>query len=1514
MQQDISKIKEQVEQRLQEQQANKDFKDIGRVAQTKKEKSAFRLINGTVLNQLEEDGVMAYNMVKKEAVWAEIDVQSERDRGVTSGAAFLKVKIREAAPTRPKDEKAKRATYVMFLELLQNDLLECFNVEQIKALSDKYRSMPIDKVIGYFIDSSYLTADAETQTLIKKRLSDSNTNIRLSMLYGGESLIKKIINEIFGARFENILFKTSDAAYQIWNDAALKEPISEEQSKELIAKLKESEQSFIAANDKKIEDYKSKNKEQLLSSFTDWTLPTSYKVEFKNDIEKYREWAISYYKKRVEKGVANYRLKEILLQPKPNDWSWFETPKTKDATEEKKPKEKAINTKEPLAYIKRTGGYKIENYSPKGIVDIFGFSAVNYGNYVDNAWSKEHTKHFLGAICDMAEMLNIDIKKANELGKLSIAFGAKGIKGHLATYFPQTKDINLTKGNGDGSVAHEWGHYFDNVIVELDEKKATNSFASDGAMNDFEIKGLYKELMDFIYKGNDLYTPKVPMLFYAEKSDKAPQYVVRNGYQSEQKTVEIKETIEETLLELEKFAVVNKDWYYTQKRLFGYVIAAFGLETYKVPMKLRTSYFYHTSAYNLFQYCDKIDDKKIEIAVRQRTKYWSSAVELFARAWETVILKKLLDKNRVSNYLVNDIPLEVIVSESYYRPYPQGKELEYIETLMDKIVVAVKKKFDIGDFVAPSYVLQDDYIELKKDESGKTENAMVVDKVEDKKEIEFVKEDEVFATVIEPIKVEPIEEAKIDDLKSDLLNTIPLNDFEVLNSANMNILREKYGSNILIKALNELEKDGLIEMNTEAIGMRIFKKEKPIEDIRLEEIEKNNEESRKEKPYNFSEILEQYEEFSKINFSDNLAAAIIKVTRINEWDKDKIEEYSERFTKDLLLNPPKKAFSKKNKLLVSYLKNSELEIKISNDEVKKQKIETIDDKVDLLKPIVSKDDLRPKLQGVYFDKKNNKLVATDADVMVILNQKGITESKIYNPKLKYTIQDKYVDYENVIPYENPLKIKLNTQKVYDIANSTEYVQKFLVDLILIRIAVDGDIWFFQPNYISRIFKLLLQLGYKEVTLELSRPMRAVVIKNESGVFLIMPIISYDEQKYVTIYDGKSLPKEKEIEDILPMPNLSEKIPQKVIDAFETEPKESKFSFISVDKKIWRRDNKSGEITFEKDAPEFVSTKKIEQNINFQNEDLKSAINRGQYKIEQLKKANIGYPFQNGSHILNIPTVYGGNVYHYSRKEDRLSDYNLLQKIILQNETKQANEDLQPTKAESITNAKVDKVERTTEKGEDKKRKIILPNSFKDNTYNKQALDIIDKFQKSTNDSKRFLNKKIKFLKDTNQLKQDKENRILTFIYYIPKEKVISPKNSNDTYKSIGLYDVNKIEVFETEKQAINYIISNDDVVATFIKEVVDYKNNTVAIVCCPEFWIESYLENEDFNAAKLRAINDLADELKISSQKPIVQETRTEEKSEQKEILEAIEALEILAEMGNKEAEEAIDALKILLD
>lgn len=751
-------FKEKVEQRLIKQQESKEFKDVGRVAQTKKEKAAYRLISGDLLGQLEEDSVMAYNMVKKDNVWQPIDVNNERERGVSSGAAFLKVKIREAVPTRPKDEKQKRAGYVLFLELLQKDLTDCMTVAEIRKLMESYRELPLDKVIGYFIDSEYLNASVERQEEIRKTYETSPT-FRMLRFYSGSSLTKKLINEVFGARFENIMFRGSDAANDIYKEAIAKEPISHEQAEQLISEIKERKQKFINANLEKIESYRVASKSELMAKMSsDWRIGSENQKRYKANPEEFRDWVVSYYEKAVERGITNFDDQIKNTVQKENDWSWFEEPKGK--SESVKEKAKAINTKTPLSYIKRTGGYKIENISPQSIVDEFGFSAVNYGVYVDDVWSKEHTTHFLGAMSDLGEMLNLNIKQMNNLGKLGIAFGAKGRPGHLAAYYPQSKDINLTKGNGDGSLAHEWGHYFDNVIVELDKQKATNSFASEGLMPDLEIKQLFKEFINFCYKGNPEYTPLVPTVFYRKKITDAPSYMRRNDFGSwSTYVVEIKSTIEETLESVKDLARMNGDLYRTQIRVYGYILDQFNLDSYEIPMKTPTSYFYHKSHYVRFMYCGTDEKGNEAISSITRTKYWTSSVELFARAWETVVLKKLLDKNRVSNYLVNEIPMENIVSESNTSPYPQGTELEYIESLFDRIVIAVKNKFNIGGFVAPSSVREDVYLDLSTDKTkGKVETGLVITNPETKNETAtFIDKDKV-VKVVEEQKTNPYSE------------------------------------------------------------------------------------------------------------------------------------------------------------------------------------------------------------------------------------------------------------------------------------------------------------------------------------------------------------------------------------------------------------------------------------------------------------------------------------------------------------------------------------------------------------------------------------------------------------------------------------------------------------------------------------------------------------------------------------------------------------------------------------
>ena len=769
-------LKDKVEERLQNQQASKEFKDIGRVQQTRKEMAAYKLITGSVLDQLEQDSVMAYNMVKKENVWPEIDIKAEKEKGVNSGAAYLKVKIREGVPTRPKDDKNKRASYVTFLELLQSDLTGCFTVKDIEELTKKYENLSFNEIIGYFIEPTFFNETPERKAEIQERLSKvfnryssgSGTNFRY--------LVEKVVEEIFGKRFLNILFKKnykSDAVSNTYQEAKDKEPITEEESKVLIDALKERERKFIFANEKTIQEYKDYNISELMMSMKNKWTPGVYKT-YKNTPEDFRKWAINYYERKINNEKEVFAKKEALYAPRGNDWSWFESPDPKEVVDGtvKKPRSESINTKSPLDYIKRTGGYKIEELTAQQIIDKFGFSAVNYGNYVNDTWSKEHTKHFLGAISDMAEMFNINVKQMNELGKLGIAFGAKGRPGHMATYFPQTKDINLTKNNGDGSVCHEWGHYFDNVIVELDVKKATNEFASDGDMPDYKIKSLYRQLMDFINKGDKIHTPKVPMTFYAKEYDAPPKYPYKREqyYGWQYAKVEIKDTIEETLAQYEHLAVVDENFYSYQLNVFGYIIYKFGLKTYKVPMTLQTSYYYHSSAYMSFKYCWTMDGK-IKVSAFKRTPYWGSNTELFARAWETVVNKKLMDAGRVSNYLVNGIPTEVIISQNYFRPYPIGSELAYIESLIDLIIEAVKEKFAISGFVPPSDIIENEYIDLTKDDSGKIDTGMVVEeKPSGKKVIEFIDKDKI----VDVVEENPVAEAKIAEMAVNNLSTIPI--------------------------------------------------------------------------------------------------------------------------------------------------------------------------------------------------------------------------------------------------------------------------------------------------------------------------------------------------------------------------------------------------------------------------------------------------------------------------------------------------------------------------------------------------------------------------------------------------------------------------------------------------------------------------------------------------------------------------------------------------------------------
>ncbi|EKN3394630.1 LPD38 domain-containing protein [Yersinia enterocolitica] len=121
-------------------------------------------------------------------------------------------------------------------------------------------------------------------------------------------------------------------------------------------------------------------------------------------------------------------------------------------------------TNEPRIGIERRNG----NVTPEQFSDAFGFRGVQFGNYVEGARRQTELNDAYDSLVDMAELLNVPPQALSLNGELGLAFGARGKAGAKAHYEPGQVVINLTKGNGAGSLAHEWFHALDNYLGTYD--------------------------------------------------------------------------------------------------------------------------------------------------------------------------------------------------------------------------------------------------------------------------------------------------------------------------------------------------------------------------------------------------------------------------------------------------------------------------------------------------------------------------------------------------------------------------------------------------------------------------------------------------------------------------------------------------------------------------------------------------------------------------------------------------------------------------------------------------------------------------------------------------------------------------------------------------------------------------------------------------------------------------------------------------------------------------------------
>lgn len=174
------------------------------------------------------------------------------------------------------------------------------------------------------------------------------------------------------------------------------------------------------------------------------------------------------------------------------------------------------------------------------------------------------------------------------------------------------------------------------------------------------------------------------------------------------------------------------------------------------------------------------------------------------------------------------------------------------------------------------------------------------------------------------------------------------------------------------------------------------------------------------------------------------------------------------------------------------------------------------------KEIVSTDDLRPVMMGVYVS-EDGFLVATDAHILVKYqsNEFSKEKGKIIDLK-KYIgtkgkaidfIDEKYPNYDGVIPQNNEYKFKgLSTYAFYNFAKSTLFLKKLTTSVVFtIEFVIKGEKYYINPNLFSDLLEFALAKGFTSFDFEIDESKsRALVLRfEEKSIGLIMPILAQE---------------------------------------------------------------------------------------------------------------------------------------------------------------------------------------------------------------------------------------------------------------------------------------------------------------------------------------------------------------------------------------------------------------------
>lgn len=137
-------------------------------------------------------------------------------------------------------------------------------------------------------------------------------------------------------------------------------------------------------------------------------------------------------------------------------------------------------------YVKhatRKGGRVIDANTVKAatsfMMDTLKMRGIQHGNSVTDDERQHHLQKASEAFADLSDAIGLSDHEMSLGGQLGIAFGARGKGTASAHYEPSSRVVNLTRTNGVGTLAHEWGHFFDHSLTGFGLGSGDADYMSD---------------------------------------------------------------------------------------------------------------------------------------------------------------------------------------------------------------------------------------------------------------------------------------------------------------------------------------------------------------------------------------------------------------------------------------------------------------------------------------------------------------------------------------------------------------------------------------------------------------------------------------------------------------------------------------------------------------------------------------------------------------------------------------------------------------------------------------------------------------------------------------------------------------------------------------------------------------------------------------------------------------------------------------------------------------------------